>query len=622
MRRLLPFFLIVATGLVFIFRLFYLQVVDDSFVMLSEDNAVKVVYDYPQRGYIFDRNGELIVSNQPSYDVMVIPNDLKPFDTLEFCSLLSITKEDLEKELSKAKNYSPRLPSPVVPQLTKAEYAFLQEKMRKYEGFFIQKRALRDYKTANAANILGYIAEVNNAEIKKDNYYLPGELIGKQGLEQQYEEVLRGKKGVRRIQKDRFNRDIGPYKDGVFDTLPQKGKDLTITIDLALQAYAEKLMVNKRGGIVAIEPASGEILSLVSAPTYDPALLVGRKKSPNYTRMHYDTLSRPLFDRSLTGEYVPGSPFKTLTGLIALEENVINTKERFSCRYGYRYGRGANAVMGCHQHPQPLSLVPGVAHSCNAYFAQTYRRVIEKYTTPQKGIDVWKKHLNSFGLGQFLGYDLPIGRRGLIPGSGYYDRAYPNHNWFATATLSNAIGQGEVILTPIQMANMTAAIANKGWFYTPHLLKTVDGKPITNPGFTKKNFTTISPEHFEPIIQGMHDVYNYGTAEFLQVPGIEICGKTGTSENFTIIDGKRQQLTDHSVFVAFAPKDNPKIAVSIIVEHGYWGARYAGRIASLIIEKYLRGTITRTDLEQWVLTHSLEEEYAKPYSGEPFKINQ
>ena len=622
MRKILLYVIILTTGLVFLGRLFYLQILDTSFAGLSDNNAIKVVYDYPQRGFIFDRNGELMVSNQPSYDVMVIPRNVKAFDTTEFCNILNITREQLAGRLDKAKIYSPRLPSVVVPQLTKSEYAYLQEKMRKYEGFYIQKRSLRNYHTQHAANVLGYIAEVNQRTVNENPYYLSGDLIGKQGVEGYYEELLRGVKGVKYIQKDRFNRDIGPYKEGIYDTLPKKGKDLTITIDAKLQEYGELLMKNKRGGIVALEPATGEILAMVTAPSYDPADLVGRKRSANFTKLWLDSISNPLYDRGLLAEYPPGSPFKTINALIALEEGVVTTNDAFSCHGGYYYGR--NRKMGCHPHSSPLKMVPGIAHSCNAYFANVYRRIIEKYPTPQDGVNTWNDHLESFGLGDYLGSDLSTGRPGKIPNAEYYNKIYnyPTYKWFSTATLSNAIGQGEVLMTPIQLANMTAAIANKGWFYTPHILKEVNGSPIKDKEYTEKKVTTISPQHFEPVIQGMHEVYKSGTAATLQIPGIEIAGKTGTAENFTKIDGKRVQLTDHSIFIAFAPVENPKIAMAVFVENGYWGGRYAGRIAGLMIEKYLKGEITRTDMEDWILTHSLEEEYAKPLSVEPFKINQ
>ncbi len=620
MRRYLLHIIIILVGLIYLGRLFYLQIYDTSYTNLSRNNAVKTVFEYPQRGNIFDRNGKLLVSNQPSYDVMVIPRELKPFDTLEFCSLLGITKEKLKKQLKRARNYSTRLQYVVVPQLSKEEYAFLQEKMHKYEGFYIQKRSLRSYKTKCAANVLGFITEVNNRILRKDDYYHSGDLIGKQGVEEQYEKELRGSKGVRYYQKDRFNREIGPYREGKLDTLAVKGKDIKLSIDIELQEYGEELMIGKRGGIIALEPKTGEVLALVTAPSYAPELLVGRKRSANFTKMHYDSINNPMYDRGLLAEYPPGSPFKTLNALIALQEGVINTKQRFSCSNGYYYGvRGRK--MGCHPHASPLSLEYATAVSCNSYFAQTYRKIVEKEATPQDGIDNWRRHLRSFGLGGFLGYDLPIGRPGKIPTSKYYDAIYPSKRWKGITTLSNAIGQGEVLCTPIQLANMTAAIANRGYFYTPHVVKGIDNEYNKNPRYTQRKQTTIDSIHFEPVINGMRKVFTQGTAAFLQIPGIPICGKTGTAENFTKIDGKRTQLTDHSIFIAFAPKDDPQIALAVFVENGYWGARYAGRIASLMIEKYIRRSITATHLENWVLNHSLEEEYAKPLSGLPFTIN-
>ncbi|WP_417885130.1 penicillin-binding protein 2 [Zunongwangia sp.] len=622
MRKFLLYIIILTTGIVFVARLLYLQVIDDSFTIRSQDNAIKVTYDYPQRGYIYDRDGKLLVSNQPSYDVMVIPRNLKPFDTTELCNIISLERKELEKRLDRAKIYSPFLPSVIVPQLTKSEYAYLQEKMRNYDGFYIQKRSLRDYHTKHGANVLGFIAEVSPSIVKDNPYYSSGDLIGRKGVESVYEDTLRGTKGVKYIQKDKLNRDIGPYKDGIYDTLPEKGKDVKISISDELQSYGEKLMKNKRGGIVAIEPATGEILSLVTAPSYDPSDLVGRKRSRNFSKMWLDTIARPLYDRGLLAQYPPGSPFKTLNALIALQEGVVDTSDKFSCHNGYVYGRGRK--MGCHSHSSPVSMIPGIATSCNSYFAQVYRKIIEKYPTPQEGIDTWRKHVTSFGLGNYLGNDLSTGRPGKIPTSEYYNKIYdyPTYKWFATATLSNAIGQGEVLLTPIQLANMTAAIANKGWYYTPHMIKEIDGKPVQDKRFTEKKHTTIDPKNFGPVIEGMHQVYKNGTARFLQVDSIEIAGKTGTAENFTKINGKRTQLTDHSIFIAFAPVDNPKIAIAVFVENGYWGGRYAGKIASLMIEKYIKGHITRNDLEDWILSHSLEEEYAKPISGEPFLINQ
>jgi len=622
MRKLLLSSIIVIVAITYIGRLSYLQVLNPPTGNLSDDTAIQSIYDYPERGYIYDRNGKLMVANQPSYDVMVVPRDVKPLDTLEFCSLLNISKEDYIKKYKKARTYSPRLPSVFVPQLSKEEYAVLQEKMRKYDGFYIQKRSLRYYSEATAANVLGYISEVNERDLKKYSYYQSGELIGRLGVEKQYEEILRGRKGVKYIQKDRFNRVIGPYKNGIADTLPIQGRDVHLTIDMDLQMYAEKLMGKKRGGIVALDPKSGEILTMVSAPTYDPALLVGRKRSKNYTKLYYDSIAKPTFDRGLLAMYPPGSPFKTLNALIALEEGVIDENTKVRCRHGYRYGRGRNAFQACHCGGGIRKLNTGIYESCNAFFSTAYRGIIEKYTTAQEGMDVYANHLKSFGLGNYLGYDLPNGKKGLIPNTGYYNKVYGEKRWFATNTISNAIGQGEVLTTPIQLANMTAAIANRGWFYKPHILKKIADTDTIPKKYTQKQYTTISSEHFDPVIKGMHDVYNYGTAKWIQVPGINIAGKTGTAENFTKIDGEKVQLTDHSIFVAFAPVEDPKIAIAIFVENGYWGGRWAGRIAGLMIEKYIKGEITRKDMENYVLNDdSFEKEYEKPLSGESFTIN-
>jgi len=619
MRKLLLFSIIVLVGFTFIARLFYLQVYTSKAYNLYEDNAIRKVFDYPKRGYVYDRNGLLLVANQPSYDVMIIPREVEPLDTLEFCSLLKITKEDFKTKYKRAYTYSPRLPSPFVPQLSKEDYAALQEKMRKYKGFYIQKRSLRDYQTTIGANVLGYIAEANQSEIDADNYYQMGDLIGKQGIEKSYEKELRGVKGVKFIQKNRFNRDIGPYKDRIFDTIPTAGKDITVSIDAQLQAYGELLMQHKVGGIVAIEPSTGEILSLVSAPSYNPNLLVGRERSRNYTKLNNDSIHLPLIDKGLLRMHEPGSPFKALIALTALQEGVLDVNTTVTCNHGYVYGRNGQK-MGCHCGGGIRNLNSGISQSCNTYFATAYRKTIEKYDDASHAMDVWSNHIKSFGLGDYLGYDLTIGKKGNIPDGAYYDKWYPDFKWQATTTLSNAIGQGEILVTPVQLANMTAAIANRGYYYTPHIIKSVEGEPIDSKYTTKYN-TTIDKEHFEPVIEGLFDVYNEGTAKFLQVPGIEICGKTGTAENFTKIDGVRTQLTDHSIFIAFAPKDNPKIAIAVLVENGYFGARFAGRIASLMIEKYIKGSITRTDLEKWVIERTLEHEYAKPFSGEPFKIN-
>lgn len=584
-----------------------------------EDPAIKAIYDYPERGYIYDRNGQLLVGNDPAYDVMVIPREVQPLDTLEFCGLLGIDKVKFIEKLRKARVYSPRLPSVLVPQLSKQDYAMLQEKMRKYKGFYIQKRSLRYYDTSSAANVLGYISEVNESDLAVNKYYVQGELKGRTGVERYYEDLLRGRKGVQYIQKDRFNRDIGPYKNGTIDTLPEQGKQISITIDKTLQEYGELLMNGKRGGIVAIEPATGEILSMISGPTYDPSLLVGRERSKNYTKLYNDTIANPTWDRSIHAQQPPGSPFKALNALVALQEGVIDETTKIQCYNGFYVGRKKK---GCHCGGGLRDVHTGIYLSCNAFFAGAFKKIFEKFETTDEGMDVWEKHLRSFGLGDYLGYDLPFGQKGRIPSKEYYDKWYGDNRWSSSYIISNSIGQGEILTTPIQLANMTAAIANKGYYFTPHILKKIEGKAITAPKFTEAKHTTIDPKHFEPIVKGMAEVYTKGTARRLQIPGIEVAGKTGTVENFTKINGVRTQLTDHSVFVAFAPVNNPKIAMAVYIENGYYGSRYAGHIASLMLEKYLKGEITRTDLEKRILERTLEAEYAKPHSGEKFKINE
>jgi len=424
MRKLLLLLSVILIGFVFTGRLLYLQVYKSSSANLYDDNAIRKVFDYPKRGFVYDRNGKLLVSNQPSYDVMVIPREVKPFDKNEFCSLLKIDTITYNKKLLKAKRYSPRIPSPFISHLSKEDYAVLQEKMRKYEGFYIQKRSLRKYETKIGANVLGDIGEVNDRNIQKDNYYRSGDLIGKQGIEASYEKTLRGQKGIKFIQKDRFNQNIGPYKNGTFDTLPEPGKDITITIDATLQAYGELLMTNKRGGIIAIEPQTGEILSMISAPTYNPNSLVGRNRSKNYSKLYNDTIAKPLFNRSLQGVYEPGSPFKLINALIALEENVMSTTEKVTCYHGIKYG---NRFMGCHcPYGTRNNMTSGIEESCNAYFLTTYRRIIDKYENASIGINKWSEHVKSFGLGNFLNNDLYVGQKGRIPNREYYRKQFPN----------------------------------------------------------------------------------------------------------------------------------------------------------------------------------------------------
>ena len=614
-KSFLLYFLITIIGVVFIGRLFQLQIVKGESYDPLNNEAVKTVFDYPERGYIYDRNGVLLVANQLSYDVMIQPNKVKQIDTLEFCKLLKIDIEDFVKRYNKASRYASYLPSVFLKQLAKEDFAFLQEKLHKYDGFFIQKRVIRKYPINAAANVLGYIGEVNEQLAKKNTYYQAGELIGKDGIEKQYENFLRGIKGKKLFNRNNLNKITGSFKNGEQDTLAERGKDLTLTLDIKLQQYAQKLMVGKRGGIVALEPATGEILALVTAPSYDPNMLVGRKRSKNSSiLMDPKSLEKPTYDRGLKASYPPGSPFKIMNALIGLQEEVISEQTSFYCYNGYRYGNRKNEFMGCHCDifGRPIQLKTAISKSCNSYFANTYKRIVEKNNKPSQGLDNWSAHVKSFGLGNYLGYDLPQGSPGLIPTGKYYDQMY-RYSWNASTNISNAIGQGEVQTTPIQLANFTAAIANKGYFFTPHILKGVDKRPIENATFTEKKQTTIDKKHFSPVIDAMYEVFKTGTGKWSQVKGIEICGKTGTSENYTVVSGKRIKLEDHSILVAFAPKDNPKIAIAIFVENGGYGSRIAAPITSLMIEKYLNGEISEATVhrETSMLNISLQEEYNK-----------
>ena len=611
--------LTIVISLIFLIKLFGLQVLNKDYDKLSQNNAIIEIEDYPERGFIYDRKGRILVSNQPAYDIMIIPENLSPFDTLSFCSLTGIEKKELISNLESARKFSMRLPSVIVNQISKEVYAKLQEQMWKFQGFFIQRKSIRDYRFSFGANVLGYVSEVNNQDLMGDNYYRQGDLIGRQGIEKSYENELRGKKGKKFLQKDRFNRIIGPYKNGKYDIEPVQAKNINLTIDIELQSYGEKLMKNKRGGIVAIEPETGEVLALVTAPSYDPKILVGRQRSDNYKALANDTVSKPLFDRALLAQYSPGSTLKPINALIALQEGVINNETQHNCNKGFYYAKNAHMDCNC-KYGTKNDLIKSINKSCNTFFSKTYLNLINNSKSTAEGIDNWKKYLESFGLGNYLGYDLPIGRPGLIPNSSFYNDLYKGENWSATNIISNGIGQGEVLATPIQLANYTSAIANKGFYFTPHFVKIKDEEK----SYTKmsKITTAVDTNNFFDVIDGMYKVIEEGTGRIAKINGVKVCGKTGTVENFTIIKGKKTQLTDHSIFIAFAPKESPKIAIAAFIENGYWGSRWAAPISSLMIEKYLNNTITRPRLEKRMLNGSLELEYNKPISGENFKINE
>ena len=618
-NKLLPF-LIILSSFIFILRLFWVQLIDINDVKLSNKNSVEKVYNFPERGYVFDRNDRLIVGNELFYDLMIIPAELKPIDTLEFCKILKITKTTLIDKINKAKKYSRVKPSVFLSQISKTDYAIIQEKLWKYKGFSVRKKSNRNYLLNSASNILGYISEVNDYEVKDNSYYESGELIGRQGIEKSYEKKLRGLKGVSYFEKDNFNRTTGSYKEGIYDTLLKPAKNINLTIDSNLQIYGDSLMVNKFGSIVAIEPESGEILSLINAPSFDPNLLIGRERSTNYLKLKNDTIGKPLFDRGLQGMYPPGSTFKLINGLIALQEDIITPSTKILCNTGHFYSN--KRFMKCHCKPGTYNdLNKAIYNSCNTYFATIYKKTIEKYSSSKQGIDNWKNHVNSFGLGNYLGYDHPLGQPGLIPDSKYYDKWYPNNRWRAATTISNGIGQGEILTTPIQLGNIAASIANRGWFITPHFVKKISNDSIKLK-YREKKYSSIDSIHFEKIVQGMYDVIEKGTAQNSKIRGIEIVGKTGTAENFIKIDGIRKQLTDHSIFIGFAPKENPKIAIAVFIENGYWGTRWAAPIASLMMEKYLNKKVERKYLEKYIFNGNLMNEYLKPYTKSNFSINE
>ena len=616
LKKYLLIWLTISVSLIFIMRLASLQLSDDSY--FNSDFAIQELSVYPERGLIYDRNGNLLVANQPSYELIIVPENTTEFDTISFAKLIDMNPDELKKEINSSIKYSTKLPSVIKSQISKERNAFLQEKIWLFEGFYLRKNSVRDYIKPFASNVIGYTGEVDKNDIINNSYYEKGEMIGKQGIEKYYEDELKGIKGKKYFQKDRFNRVIGPFNNSLSDVKPSKAKNITLTIDIDLQEYAESLLQNKRGGVVAIEPSTGEILTLVSSPTYKSEQFVGQDRTKNYNKLLNDSINKPLFDRSLQAQYSPGSPIKILNALIGLQEGVINENTTFTCNAGHYYSR--NAFMGCHNQFGTISnLRKGIYNSCNTYFARTYRGIIDKYGTSSEGLDKWATHMKSFGLGNYLGYDLSIGKKGFIPESDYYNRFYGTNRWGSSTTISNSIGQGEILTTPIQMANFATAIANRGFYIKPHFVKSVNNKLMNN---REKNYTTIDKENFEIVIDGMVDVVDRGTARIAKIDGISVAGKTGTVENFILIKNEKKQLTDHSTFIAFAPADDPKIAVSVFIENGYWGSRWAAPIASLIIEKYLKEDVGRKWLENRMVNGSLIDEYEKPYKFENFSINE
>ncbi len=579
----------IAIVAVYVVRLFTLQLMSDDYKKNADSNALLKKIDYPSRGLIYDRNGELLVFNQPSYSIMVVMNEQKDkLDTLEFCTTLGITREFFDqrmaeiKDLSKNPGYSRYTPQLFLSQISDEEFGVFREKMFRFPGFYAEKRSIRQYTYPYAAHVLGDVAEVSPRDIEENgDYYQPGDFIGKQGVERSYEEVLRGQKGVEILLRDAHGVVQGHYKDGSLDTRPIAGRNLTLSIDTRLQALGERLLEGKIGSIVAIEPKTGEVLCMVSSPTYDPRLMVGRQRSKNVALLSQDAW-KPLLNRSIMGQYPPGSTFKTSQALTFLTEGTITPSTAYPCSRGFRYGR---LKVGCHGHGSPLPLVPAISTSCNGYFCWGLFYMLgnrQKYPTVQVAMNTWRDYMVSMGFGYRLGIDLPGEKRGLIPNAEFYDNAYGD-SWTGLTIISIAIGQGEVNLTPLQIANLGATIANRGYFYTPHVVHKIEGQDSLDSLYVTPHRTKASREAYDYVVQGMRSSVLGGTCRAANTTDYEVCGKTGTAQN----RGK-----DHSVFMGFAPMDDPKIAIAVYVENGGFGAHYGVPIGALMMEQYINGCLS------------------------------
>lgn len=576
--------LIIFVAVILLARLFYIQVIDDSYFLSANNNVLRKINIYPARGIIYDRNGKILVQNEPVYDLMVIPRQTKAMDTLEFCKLIGISKEDFIIKMNKARKYSPFKASIFEKQLSARLYAGFQERLFEYPGFYVQNRTVRKYPDSTAAHVLGYIGEVDDNIISKtNNYYQLGDYIGISGIEKSYEDILRGQRGTKVIMVDVLNREQGSYENGAYDTVAIAGEKLISSLDYRIQKLGEQLMQNKKGSIVAIEPSTGEILCFISSPGYDPNLLVGRERGNNYIKLLRDE-TKPLFVRPLMAQYPPGSIFKAVEALIAQQENLIFPETRFPCGGGYSIG--SRMVKCMHVH-SPLDLRESIAQSCNAYYCWTFKKLIDQgnYGTVEKNFLKWREYVNSFGIGKKTGIDLPNELSGLLPTVKFYDKYYGSGRWKSSTIISLSIGQGELGVTPLQMANIMAIIANKGWYYNPHLIKGIGDKAYVKKEYTTKNFVGIDSSYFEVVIDGMQQVVDRGTAYYAKINDIAMCGKTGTAQN---PHGK-----DHSVFVAFAPRENPKIAIAVVVENAGFGSTWAAPMASILVEKYLKDTVSR-----------------------------
>ena len=573
---------------IYIIRLFTLQISSDDYKKSADSNAFLKKIDFPSRGVITDRNGQLLVFNQPAYDIMVVMNETKGrLDTLEFCHALNITKDEFDtrmatiKDRSRNHGYSPFTEQLFLSQLSDKDFSVFQEKMYRFPGFYVQRRSIRQYQYPYAAHVLGDVAEVSPADIESDDYYQPGDYIGKMGVERSYEKQLRGEKGVKILLRDAHGRIQGSYQNGALDRHPKPGKNLTLAIDYKLQALGERLMQNKIGSIVAIEPSTGEVLCMVSSPTYDPRLMTGRQRSKKHIELSKNVW-KPLYNRSIMGLYPPGSTFKTSQGLTFLSEGIITPAPPYPCAHGFNF-KGLH--VGCHGHAAPLPLVPALSTSCNGFFCWgLYHMIntnISKYGSVQNAMNTWRDYMVSMGFGYQLGIDLPNEKRGLIPNAQFYDKAYKG-SWNGLTIISISIGQGEVLLTPLQIANLGATIANRGYYYVPHVVRKVQGEPLDTL-FTRKHYTKANRSAYDYVVQGMRSSALGGTCKALAHYDFMACGKTGTAQN---------KGHDHSVFMGFAPMDAPKIAVAVYVENGGWGATYGVPIGGLIMEQFIHGKLS------------------------------
>lgn len=577
----------VAIVVVYIIRLFTLQLMSDDYKKNADSNAFLKKIEYPSRGIIKDRNGKLLVYNQPAYDIMVVMNEEKGrLDTMEFCQTLGITKEffikrmDEIKDRTKNPGYSRFTQQLFMSQLSNEEFSMFQEKIFRFPGFYVQKRSIRQYQYSNAAHVLGDVAEVSQSDIDDDDYYQPGDYIGKVGVEKSYEKVLRGDKGVQILLRDARGRIQGKYKNGAYDRKPVAGHDLTLSIDIDLQALGERLLEGKIGSIVAIEPSTGEVLCMVSSPTYDPKLMVGRQRGKNHKKLSLDSW-KPLLNRSVMGQYPPGSTFKTSQALTFLSEGIITPGTAYPCHRGF-YCRGMH--VGCHSHSSPLPVIGALSTSCNSFFCWGLYNMISnrrKYKSKVEALNTWRDYMVSMGFGYKLGIDLPGEKRGLIPNASYYSDMYQGY-WNALTIISISIGQGEVNLTPLQVANLCATIANRGYYYVPHVVRKIQGLPLDTT-YTRRHYTKATRRAYDYVVAGMRSAVIKGTCRSANRADYEVCGKTGTAQNH----GK-----DHSIFMGFAPMNNPKIAVAVYVENGGYGADFGVPIGSLIIEQYMNGKLS------------------------------